>query len=416
MLTLGKYSMGIGDKFGKQSRAQLTAFEMASFAGVEITPVWNKSEREYQVTGTTPYMARQTVEKAVSTVKWTKPYFLNADGVSLSNIQEFTNDCNFFTVDALLFANDQCPENDITRFCDDFSEYLENIKVQGQKESFAITKAQIKVFAQNYLPVLNGIIAVNQFLKERKGVNFILEISFANSDKELPTNDIFYLLAALSFKKISVQVFSTRLPGLFCNGIDFMGDVKNTLDTVEANILAINLAKRIFALPDDLKLGLHNASDKFSLYPGIGKLLRKYNAGIHVKTSGTSWLEECIGLAKANEDSLDLIKTIYSLALYRSEKLSKLYGKHLSINQSKLPSTLEMVGWNADAMSSVLTHDGNEYYNPDVRQLMHISYEVAAEYGDIFQEALIENAEIIGQQVTKNLYERHIKRLFFDKK
>jgi hypothetical protein len=416
MLTLGKYSMGIGDKFGKQSRAQLLAFEMASFAGVEITPVWNKSAREHQITGTTPLMTREAAEKAVSTIKWDKPYFLNAEGFSSANIHNFIDDCNFFTIDASLFASNTITEKELNDFISNFAQFLDQIKVPGQKESFAITNAQIKSFAKKYLPILNEISTINQILTEKKGNgNYLLEISFA-AEKELPTNDIFYLLASLAFKKIPVQVFSTSLPGLFCNGVDFMGEVKTTLDAIEANILAINLAKRIFTLPEDLKLGLHNASDKFSLYPGIGNLMRKYNVGIHLRTSGTSWLEECIGLAKANEDALDLVKTIYSLTLHRIEKLSKPYGKHLSINQLKLPSTLEMVGWNSEAMSSVLTHDGNEYYNPDMRQLMHISYEVAAEYGDIFQEALTENAEIIGQQVTKNLYERHIKRLFFDEK
>ena len=52
MKTLGKYSFGLGDRFGHQGSAQLKAIIEASKHGIEITPVWNKSNREHITIGT----------------------------------------------------------------------------------------------------------------------------------------------------------------------------------------------------------------------------------------------------------------------------------------------------------------------------------------------------------------------------
>jgi len=43
---LGKYSIGIGDRFAKQGKAQLLAIKKADDQGIRVTPVWNKSFRE----------------------------------------------------------------------------------------------------------------------------------------------------------------------------------------------------------------------------------------------------------------------------------------------------------------------------------------------------------------------------------
>jgi NAD(P)-dependent dehydrogenase (short-subunit alcohol dehydrogenase family) len=53
-----------------------------------------------------------------------------------------------------------------------------------------------------------------------------------------------------------------------------------------------------------LKLSVHSGSDKFSLYPIINRLAKKHRAGLHVKTAGTTWLEEIIGLAEAGGEGL----------------------------------------------------------------------------------------------------------------
>jgi len=44
-MILEKYSFGVGDRFGRQGKAQLQAIISAKGKGIDITPVWNKSHK-----------------------------------------------------------------------------------------------------------------------------------------------------------------------------------------------------------------------------------------------------------------------------------------------------------------------------------------------------------------------------------
>ena len=70
---------------------------------------------------------------------------------------------------------------------------------------------------------------------------------------------------------------------------------------------------------------MHSGSDKFSIYPIIKKLIAKHDAGLHVKTAGTTWLEEVIGLAEADGDALQIAKDVYAGAYGRFEELTAPY-------------------------------------------------------------------------------------------
>ena len=62
MIKLGKYSIGLGDRFGHQGHAQLKAIIEAGRKGVDITPVWNKSNREHMIIGTQPSDVRMEAD------------------------------------------------------------------------------------------------------------------------------------------------------------------------------------------------------------------------------------------------------------------------------------------------------------------------------------------------------------------
>jgi len=66
--------------------------------------------------------------------------------------------------------------------------------------------------------------------------------------------------------------------------------------------------------------------------------LKKFNAGVHLKTAGTTWLEELIGLAAAGGDGLVIAKEIYAQALSRIDELCAPYASVVKINRSALPS------------------------------------------------------------------------------
>jgi len=91
-----------------------------------------------------------------------------------------------------------------------------------------------------------------------------------------------------------------------------------------------------YGLPANLKLSVHSGSDKFSLYPIMRRVLAEYNAGIHVKTSGTTWLEEVIGLAGSGGEGLAMAKTIYGAALEQIEENCGPYATVVDIDRTRL--------------------------------------------------------------------------------
>jgi tagaturonate epimerase len=60
-LDLEKYSIGVGDRFAHQAKAQLRACIMAAERGAAVVPVWNKSNREHGIVGSEPASVREAM-------------------------------------------------------------------------------------------------------------------------------------------------------------------------------------------------------------------------------------------------------------------------------------------------------------------------------------------------------------------
>jgi hypothetical protein len=181
----------------------------------------------------------------------------------------------------------------------------------------------------------------------------------------------------------------------------------------EEDLLVIGHAIKTFNLPKNLKLSVHSGSDKFSLYPLINRAVRKHNAGLHLKTAGTTWLEELIGLAMAGGEGLEVAQEIYAAAYSRIDELCKPYETVIDIDRSKLPDPQNVRSWGSEEYARTLRHNqADPRYNLHFRQLLHVGYKVAAEMGDRYLQMLVKYRETIGQNVSENLYERHIVPLF----
>jgi hypothetical protein len=163
-----------------------------------------------------------------------------------------------------------------------------------------------------------------------------------------------------------------------------------------------------------LKLSIHSGSDKFSIYPIIGRLIKKHDKGIHVKTAGTTWLEELIGLAASDDrDAVALVKAIYEKAFGRFEELCAPYSTVIDIKEKELPNSEIVNGWTGEKIADTLRHiEGHPDYNPGFRQLLHVGYKVASEFGIEYTDALKKNKDIIAQQVIENLLDRHLLLMF----
>jgi hypothetical protein len=413
-MELGKYSFGIGDRFGCQGKAQLEAIREASKQGIEITPVWNKSFREHSIIHTSPVDTRKEADKAVKDLNWTQPYYVDADHINLSNVSDFIESSNFFTLDVANYIDKMAEIQKIDAFIDLNRKYLGELKVPGIESSFTVTPEELEKIAGKFLFAIQEAKKIYDYITEKKGEEkFIPEISMDEVDFPQTPVELFFILSAISMFGIPAQTIAPKFTGRFNKGVDYAGNIDQFAKEFEEYLLVMDFAIKEFGLPVNLKLSVHSGSDKFSIYPVISRLIKKYDKGIHVKTAGTTWLEELIGLALAGGEALGLVKSIYSKGLERFEELSAPYSTVIDIDRSKLPDPSEVNQWSREKLVNSLRHiPDHPEYNPNIRQLLHLSYKIAAEYGDIYLDMLEKYSEIISEEVRENIYGRHIRRLF----
>ncbi len=224
--------------------------------------------------------------------------------------------------------------------------------------------------------------------------------------------DLFLILAAVADEGIRVQTIAPKFSGRFNKGVDYVGNVEAFRREFEADVLAVQTAIRVFGLPPDLKLSVHSGSDKYSIYAAIRETIVKHGVGLHLKTAGTTWLEELAGLAAAGGDGLALAKEICVTALGRLDELCTPYATVIDIRRSNLPTTAMVNGWTSAQFVAALRHDTHSpAYNPDLRQMLHVGYKVAAELGDQYLVLLRQRADVVGVMVSANVA-RHLKAVF----
>lgn len=413
-MRLDKYSFGTGDRFGMQGKAQLNAIKKATNAGIDIVPVWNKSNREHQTIHTDPEEVRIEADQAVKDLGWTGNYYVDADHITLSTVDRFIDHSDFFTIDVADFIGKKAEKSDTDSFVRANEKYTGKFSVQGLDEEFEISKNDLNEIAGKYLHAVKKAAEVYKYILRKKGEgNFIPEVSMDEVNNPQTPVELFFILSALAAEKVPVQTIAPKFSGRFNKGVDYVGSTDQFRDEFRADLLVIDKAMIEFDLPPNLKLSVHSGSDKFSIYPVMGKLIKELDKGIHVKTAGTTWLEEVIGLALAGDEALDLAKSIYRKALARKKELCGPYATVIDIDDSRLPSADEVDEWDGEKFANSLRHiPGHPDYNPSFRQLIHVGYKVAAEYANVYISMVRRNEEIVAKQVSENIYDRHLKRLF----
>lgn len=414
MKQLGKYSLGMGDRFGHQAKAQLKAVMEAKKKGIDITPVWNKSNREHQIIGTHPNDVRKEADEAIKALGWKDNYFVDADHINLDTVANFIDPSDFFTIDVAAYIGKSAPENDLHAFLKKCEKYYGKLTIPGISHSFDITSQLVKEVASHYLFAAQKAGEIYRIIEGKKGKgNFITEVSMDETPNPQTPIEMFFILYMLAEEKVPVQTIAPRFSGRFNKGVNYVGDPQQFAKEFEEDILVLDFAVKQFGLPAEIKLSVHSGSDKFSIYPHIGNIIKKHNKGIHVKTAGTTWLEEVIGLAKSGGDALQFIKDLYSKALDKTEELCAPYADVIDIDTSKLPSKEIFSSWNAQKVADTITHDANcKDYNSNVRQLIHVGYKLAAMKIDKYNELLVKNEKTVEACVFENIYKRHICLLF----
>lgn len=417
-MKISKYSIGIGDRFGHQAKAQLKAVIDANRNFIEITPVWNKSFREHGITNTNPHDTRVAADNAVKELDWTGPYFVDADHINLSNVDGFIEYSDFFTIDVAGFIGKKNDKEKLKKAINENSKFVGEISIPNSQQTFLLSQDKLETIVEKYLPAITEAGRIYRFIESKKGTaNFITEISIDEVEEPQSPIELLLILSLIASENIPIQTVAPRFTGRFNKGVDYVGDISRFEEEFEQDILIIDFAIQEFGLPNNLKLSIHSGSDKFSIYPVVAKIIKKYDKGIHIKTAGTTWLEEVIGLALAGDEALDLMKVFYREARSRSEELCGPYAQVIDIDLEQLPSIDEVENWSGEKFANTLRHNsGNSDYNPNFRQLLHVAYKVAAERQEEFNLYLTKYADIVGQEVYENIYNRHLVKLFSDYK
>ena len=416
-LTLPRYSIGVGDRFAHQAKAQLQACIQAANAGVEVAPVWNKSNREHAIIGSEPSSTRTAADAALDALNWTKPYFCDADHIGLATVDRFLPACDFYTIDVADFIGKPADASSVDAFIHRHPELQGRIEMEGIAEPLALTRDFVRQVANKFLAAVQQAAAIYQKIESHKGRgNFITEVSMDETDSPQTPAELLIILAAAADEGIPLETVAPKFSGRFNKGVDYVGDVAQFEKEFALNLAAIAHAVKHYGLPQNLKLSVHSGSDKFSIYAPIHNTIRQFNAGVHLKTAGTTWLEELIGLAASGGDGLALTKEIYAQAYEHREELCAPYATVIDIHPTELPLPNAVTLWSSEQYTSALRHDPQSAaYNSSFRQLLHVGFKVAAKMGRRYLDLLETNEAIIARNVTENLYARHIAPVFLGK-
>lgn len=413
-MKLGKYSFGVGDRFNHEGEAQLRALIKANKKGVEVTPVWNKSNREHNIVHSEPEGTRLEADAAVKNLAWKSPYCVDADHINLTNVDRFIQHSDFFTLDVAMYIGNESAAEDVEAFKKSCEVFGKQVVIPGISEPIKITDALLNEEAGKYLAAVKEAGKIYRHIVEVKGVgNFVTEVSMDEVEEPQTPIDMFFILKMISDEKIPAQTIAPKFTGRFNKGVDYVGNVEQFTKEFEQDVLVIDYAVKEFGLPGDLKMSVHSGSDKFTIYPIMAEIIKKYDKGLHVKTAGTTWLEEVIGLAISGDEGLAVAKEIYAKALDRKDELCAPYADVIDIKDNELPSAEEVELWSGEKYGNTLRHiPGHPDYNSNFRQLIHVGYKVAAEMGENYTGLLKKYADVVGGCVEENIYDRHLVRLF----
>jgi len=413
-LTLGKFSFGMGDRFAHQACAQLRACQLAAQQGADIVPVWNKSNREHTFIGSEPQSVFDAAHAAVQSLGWKASWHVDADHIRLETVDRFVACSDFFTIDVADSIAKAAPAGALAGFVERHPELVGTIRIEGVAQPFELTRAELERVAGKYLLAVQDAGQIYRHVAKAKGEDhFIAEVSMDETDAPQTPPELLVILALLADEKIKVQTIAPKFTGRFNKGVDYVGDLAQFEREFNEDLAVLAHAVSRYGLPPNLKLSVHSGSDKFSLYPIIRRALQRTGAGVHVKTAGTTWLEELIGLSEAGGEGLELVRDMYGYALAHVDELCAPYASVIDIDRAKLPSQEVVANWSGERMANAVRHvPGNPNFNANIRQLLHVSFKLAAQKGGAYLELLRRNEAIVAKNVTENLFERHLKPLF----
>jgi hypothetical protein len=390
---------------------------MLAAQGVEVVPVWNKSNREHTFIGSQPQSVLDSARAAVQALGWTRGWHVDADHIRLETVDRFLPSSDFFTIDVADSIGKPAPADGVAAFVKRHRELVGEIRIPGIASPIQLSEPDVTRVVAKYLLAAQDAGKIYRHIAARKGGegSFIAEVSMDETDAPQTPPELLIILTALADEGVRAQTIAPKFTGRFNKGVDYVGDLRQFEKEFNDDLAVIAYAIQSYGLPAGLKLSVHSGSDKFSLYPIIRRALRRTGSGVHLKTAGTTWLEELIGLGEAGGAGLELAKYIYAEALGHVDELCGPYASVIDIDRARLPSTAAVSEWNGLQFASALRHiPSHPEFNPHFRQLLHVAFKLAAKAGTRYTDLLKANETIVAKNVTENLFDRHLRPLFLD--
>ena len=404
----------MGDRFGRQGKAQLQSVLDGRAAGIDVAPVWNKSKREHSLIGTEPRSLRAEADAAVGDLGYDGAYFVDADHININTVDEFLDCSDFFTLDVAEELGKPPASEETSRRYSDALRNLGQVSLEGLEAPLVFDADTARRLVNTYGGAVEAARKLFEKIAAKKEADsFAVEVSMDETETPQGPAELLGILCLLALEKVPAQTIAPKFTGRFNKGVDYVGDLDQFRAEFEADLLALRYAVDHLGLPASLKLSVHSGSDKFSLYPIIRELISRHGAGLHMKTAGTTWLEEVIGLAEAGGEGLAFVKQLYADALDQADALMAPYATVLDIDPNALPSAAEAASWTAAQVVAMVAHDqSNPLFNPSLRQFFHVAFKVAAKTGDVFYGLLDTHAEIVSRRVYENLHDKHIVKVY----
>jgi len=258
-----KYTFGTGDRFAHQGRAQLQAILNAREAGIDVYPVWNKSNREHSIIKSQPGDVRAEANAAVAALGFTGAYYVDADHIGLKTVDAFIPGSDFFTLDVADFTGKAAEADAVGVFLKAVRRYTGSLSIPGIERPFDLTERTVRGAAGKFLLAVQEAGRIYRHIEEKKGrEGFVTEISVDETDAPQSPVELFLILAMIAEEHIPIQTIAPKFTGRFNKGVDYVGDLPQFEKEFDEDLSVIAFAIHEFGLADTLKLSVHSGSDK----------------------------------------------------------------------------------------------------------------------------------------------------------
>ncbi|SVE64019.1 uncharacterized protein METZ01_LOCUS516873, partial [marine metagenome] len=209
MLALEKYTIGVGDRFAHQAKAQLQACVQLAADGVDVVPVWNKSNREHNFIGSEPQSVYDAAKEAVEALGWDNGWHVDADHINLDTVDKYLNCSDFFTID-VADSIDQAPEGDaVMAFVKNHPELIGSVTIEGIAAPFDIAREYVEAVAGKYLCAVAEAAKIYRHIQSNKD-DFIAEVSMDETDAPQTPPELLIILAALADEGVKLQTVAPK--------------------------------------------------------------------------------------------------------------------------------------------------------------------------------------------------------------